>query len=339
MILKKLGSANCSRRRSQRTADHRGRSLGEFCDLALPLVLERRGANDQHPFDAAISGQDFRGRQRLDRFAKTHFVADEHPAGVRGEQRPLALIIVERNLKQILERRAANPLGKRLRQHLAAALGVAHLGHERQHVFIAAQLVIDFPGRGEQRFESAERIGQQPLLGVEVLRRQPGQFGGAILAGAKPHFAPRAVLNVDFAVVRTEAGLERRLAAAPLSQPAEHELDVLAGSERAGGEVGAGAKIVAQLGPANGDAIRVLAFGIGDFELGEDRLAADVPPGKLLIAAKLPPQFPLPRFQRHPGRLMQPRQLRLAAGRRLFPERALRAERRVPETVAIGNPP
>jgi len=71
-----------------------------FAISRFPLVLERRGANNQHPFDAAISGQNLRCCQRLDRLAETHFVADEHSTGVRGELRTLTLIVVERNLEQ-----------------------------------------------------------------------------------------------------------------------------------------------------------------------------------------------------------------------------------------------
>ena len=105
-----------------------------------------------------------------------------------------------------------------------------------------------------------------------------------------------------------------------MHQLGERELDVLAGAERVGGEVRAGAGIVAEGQAANGDAIGIPALRIGDLELGKSGMIAEIAQAKLLLAAELPAQLGLPLFERHVGGLLQSRQLgirglRLEAGR------------------------
>src|SRR5262249_61875390 len=92
-------------------------------------------------------------------------------------------------------------------------------------------------------------------------------------------------------------------------QPGQRELDVLAGAQRVGGEVGAGAGVVAGVRPAHLDAVGVAAGRVGDRELRKDRLLAEVFQAELLLTAELPPQFDLPRLQRHAVGLVQARQL------------------------------
>ena len=71
-------------------------AAGEARDLALPLVLERGRADDQHALDAEVPGHDLRGGDGLDGLAQAHLVADQAAAGAGGEQRALALVVVER---------------------------------------------------------------------------------------------------------------------------------------------------------------------------------------------------------------------------------------------------
>ena len=82
------------------TANDLNRALHRTFDLALPLVLEGGGADNEHPFDAEQPGHDFAGGNGLNGFAKPHFVADETAAGFGGEQGPFPLIIVERHARR-----------------------------------------------------------------------------------------------------------------------------------------------------------------------------------------------------------------------------------------------
>ena len=56
----------------------------------------------------------------------------------------------------------------------------------------------------------------------------------------------------------------------------EDGLDVLAGAERVGLEVRAGAGVVADLEPADGDRVLPAGLGVGDAVVGEDAVLAEV---------------------------------------------------------------
>jgi len=78
-----------------------------------------------------------------------------------------------------------------------------------------------------------------------------GQLLRAVAAGPEAHLALRAIVEEDLAVRRLIAGFEGFSAAFPALQLRQGELDVLAGAERIGGEVGTGAVIAARLQAAN----------------------------------------------------------------------------------------
>ena len=69
-------------------ADDLGGAAGEPFDFALPLMLERRRADDEHALDAEEPGHDLGGGDGLDRLAQAHLVADQAAAGAGGEQAP-----------------------------------------------------------------------------------------------------------------------------------------------------------------------------------------------------------------------------------------------------------
>ena len=75
----------------------------------------------------------------------------------------------------------------------------------------------------------------------------------------------------------------------PSVPPPEDEFDVLARAEIVGGKVRTRAEILARLNAANGDPITVAALRIGNRELGEHGLIADILPFKDLGASELPP--------------------------------------------------
>src|SRR5262249_20968108 len=127
----------------------------------------------------------------------------------------------------------------------------------------------------------------------------------ALGAGAEAHLPASAVLELNLAVGRLEAGAQGGGPAALALQGGEGELDVLAGAERVGGEVGAGAEVVADARAAHLHAIGVLALGVGDLEEGEDGVIANVLEEEALRTAELPAQLDLPVFQGHALGLVQ----------------------------------
>ena len=72
------------------------------------------------------------------------------------------------------------------------------------------------------------------------------------------------------------AGEGRERSASLLLERGKDKLDVLAGPQFVGSEIGAGAKIVARLRAANGDSIDALRLPVADAELREEWLRADI---------------------------------------------------------------
>src|SRR5437867_2056073 len=106
--------------------------------------------------------------------------------------------------------------------------GVAHLGDEAQHVFLAAEVGLQRTGFAEEFVEAGESLGQQGAFGAEVVSHQPGQLDWATRAGSKAYLALGAVLHVDLAEERLEACRQSRLAAALPFQVSKRELEMLA---------------------------------------------------------------------------------------------------------------
>src|SRR6185437_13154824 len=73
----------------------------------------------------------------------------------------------------------------------------------------------------------------------------------------------------------------------------EHRLDVLAGAEGVGFEIGAGAGVVADVEAADVDFVLPLGLGVGDAEFGVDAVLAEVFNGELAGFRPLPAQVDL----------------------------------------------
>jgi hypothetical protein len=100
-----------------------------------------------------------------------------------------------------------------------------------------------------------------------AILKKPGERCRAGAPRPEPHFALRAVRQDDLAVRWLEAARERRASAPPAFELAEHELDVLAGTQRVGGEVGATAVVVARPGAADAHSVRVARLGVRHLEI------------------------------------------------------------------------
>lgn len=88
----------------------------------------------------------------------------------------------------------------------------------------------------------------------------------------------------------------------PLEAP-QHELDVLARTERICREVCARTVALARLRAADRHTVPARVLWVADLEIGEHGFRADVRQLKPLFPSELPPQFTLPRLERHLGRL------------------------------------
>jgi hypothetical protein len=149
---------------------------------------------------------------------------------------------------------------------------------------------------------------QADAAGVEELRREGFQTTWAVSARPEPDEPLGAVVQDDLAVAGPEASAQDRPRLAAALEPAEDELDVLAGAEQVRREVWTTAVVVAGGRAADRAAIGAAGLGIGDQVVGEDRLRTGVPETEPLFAAELPPQFPLPHLDGQVGRLVNARE-------------------------------
>jgi hypothetical protein len=177
-----------------------------------------------------------------------------------------------------------------------AARTIADLRDELPDIVMAAQFVAAVGGSAQQTFQITEPVpGQRPAgRGVEQRPAACQQLRRAAAADTQAH-APRAgIVEPDLAVFGFEAARQRSLGAAPLGQPGERELDVLAGAQVVGCEVRAAAEVAAQRTAADGHAVLRAALRVVHAELGEHWLVAQVLQLESLLAAELAAQCGLP---------------------------------------------
>ena len=191
---------------AQAVDDLAGASAAAF-DLALPLVLERGGADDEDAFDAEVLGHDLGGGDGLDGLAEAHLVADEAAAGAGGEEDALALVVVERDLEQVLERRrcgcrADTPQSMRWRRCSPSRTSAMNVSTSSKQRSSGSRV----RGLAEKRLETPEGIGQQAAIDAEIPAGQARQLDGAGAAGPEADLAAGAVLKVDLAGRRLIAG-------------------------------------------------------------------------------------------------------------------------------------
>ena len=212
-------------------------------------------------------------------------------------------------MSSLLEGRAADAPRERLADALGQLRPVADLGDERQGVVVAAELV---PVRSGALCRNSWKrdVGLGAAAGPGR-RSTPAGQRAQLLAGTRcpggtpPPAWPRSGGRLRSTAADSPAARAALAPALPL-EPGQRELDVLAGAQRVDGEIGAGAEVLAQALRRGSPRDRSASVcGIGDLELREDRLVAEVLQAELLLAAELPPQGDLPVFQRHVLRLAQ----------------------------------
>ena len=251
------------------------------------------------------------------RLAQAHLVADERATGARGEQRAFGLVGVELDLEQ---------LGQGLvRRALGVGLGQGRHGDARRRGSArrTARHRRGSAARGRPRRRRAASVSRppsrsqgraQPASTSNSCRARCQHVGRAGLAGAKAHTPRAGVVEPDLAVFGLEAARQRGLAATPLGQLGQRELDVLAGAQVVGREVGAAAEVAAQRVAADGHAVVRAALRVVHAEVGEHRLVAQVLQLESLLAAELAAQRGLPVGDSEPGRAAGARQARFDLG-------------------------
>ena len=187
---------------SPEPADDVGWAFADARDLDLPLVLQRGWTHDQYPLDPKMTGHDFYGRYRLDRFAEPHFVADDAPARAAGKQRGFPLVVVEGHAEEVLETGAPNASWESFRDDHLTALGVSNSGDEIESVLVTAKLGIEEGGLRKERLEMRKPVWGECSFSAEVAGRQASQLGRRAVARPEPYNATGAVLHIDLAVGR-----------------------------------------------------------------------------------------------------------------------------------------
>ena len=211
-------------------------------------------------------GHDFGAGERLNGLAKAHFIANEATAGAGGKQGAFRLVFVQRDFHECFEGRAFMAARKSLGESLGAKGGVADFGEVLANVVAAADFMLGGGGVGQELLKRVDRIGQKQSFIVEVLADFAHERHWDVAAGPKANLALAAVMEEKFAIGRLEVLFERAFAMAA-TELGEREFEVLARSQRIGGEIAAGTEIVAEAGAANDEMIRRLARRVDDLKL------------------------------------------------------------------------
>ena len=309
-------SARCVLRsaRGSQAADHQRLAVAEALNFFLPLMFERRGTDDQHAFHAEMPRQQLGRCDGLNGLSQAHLVTDQAAPRARRKQCTFRLIGIKVCLYQRLQGRAVSALRVRRIDNPLTLCGIAHLGHKTEHILVTTHLVA-----------AALRLRQKPLQ-LRVVRASQHsrrwtveqQLGGSrqyrrtFSAGSKPNLPFTAIMQIEFAVGRMKAPHQRLPAAALCLQLPEHKFNVLADPEVIGGEIRAGAEILANLSAANSYAVTATAARVGDGEFREYRFVTEIFIFERLRASKLPAQLPLPRLHFEASRSAEVRDLRLA---------------------------
>ena len=170
-------------------------------------------------------------------------------------------------------------------------------GYVSERIVIDATFVLHLLDAAQEKVESAGGVLAQGAVGVEVSLGVLLERLGAFRAGAEHDFPLGSVERIDLRIGRIEAGRQLQLVRLGPRKPAQEELDVFAGSQRVDGEVGAGAKVLAQRRTPNCHAIGPAALGIGHFVIGKEGFLADVFVREILLPAVLATQRDLPLVQ------------------------------------------
>jgi hypothetical protein len=183
------------------------------------------------------------------------------------------------------------------------------LGDEPEGVLVAAEIEIEAGRPRHERVEATEGLGPQGAGAVEVAGCELAERGWRLGPRPEPHLAPSPVAQVHLAERRRPAARQCARGAGPAFEPRQGELDVFASAEGVGGEIRTRTEVLPGRTPADRHAVGGAALGVGDLELGEQRIRAKIPESEPLFTPELTPQRGLPGLQGHALGAMQSREL------------------------------
>ena len=233
----------------------------------------------------------------LDGLAQAHLVADQRAAGARGEQRAFGLVGVELDLQQLGQAPCPPRLWGRPRPAPARRRSPSRIcaTNCQTSSWQRSSWPLSAAARSRSSRPSSRSQGSaQPAAASNSCRACCQQRRRAALAGTKAHMSSAGIVEPDLAVLGLETARQRGLAAALLGQAGERELDVLAGAQVVGREVGAAAEVAAQRAAADGHAVARAALRVVHAEVGEHRFVPQVLQLEGLFAAELAAQGGLP---------------------------------------------
>ena len=147
------------------TGDHPGRATGEAKYFALPLVFQRRRADDEHLGCAEMPRQDFRRGDRLDGLAQAHLVTDHRAPGAHGKQCAFGLVGIQRRLEQFPPAEVRNASREQICQRRCAPRCIAPAGDEVERVVIGSQFMARARRKGDKAPDFVKAVfWQAPAL-------------------------------------------------------------------------------------------------------------------------------------------------------------------------------
>ena len=226
-------------------AEHDGRGeVGELGDLLLPLGLQRRGRDHEHPLDPAQLAKQRAGGDGLHRLPETHVVGKEHALSEREMERSLDLVRQERLLEKV-ERSAA-----RLEGGLEAAAFALPADRRLAGVDPGLQGEPKAVGVGARHVaERIERLPRSPAQTAPVpcgLLHERGVRALDRLGNRHPHRPVVTFVEKDLdaaARLRPFRFAASRRGGTIAAQVAQGPLDVLAGPQAVGAMVPAPARV------------------------------------------------------------------------------------------------
>ncbi len=174
--------------------------------------------------------------------------------------------------------------------------GVAQVSHKGHCVLIAAHVVSGLLRYGDKVIQLGQLRLAQDAAGslVEQFPGTSDECRRTVRSRAKAQAAHLAIVQINFAIGRMKAPLQRRLAATPCFDARQSEFDMFAGTQAVGRKIGAGTKVHAGHDAPNRDPIATAAVGIGDKKIRKDLFLADIFQHEGLLATELATQANLP---------------------------------------------
>ena len=153
---------------------HQGGGVREFIDLFLPLVLKRRGADDEYGRHQPGLAEEFRRADGLDRLSKSHLVRDDGLALSEGEADPLLLVRVETGFQK-----AVQVLVRQFGQKALTVIRILRLRDVVKHIRVAAEVRVEFLRPYDETLQLCHLAWKRDPVGGKIFTRQKPHRGSS----------------------------------------------------------------------------------------------------------------------------------------------------------------